>query len=84
MLANSSEALVMVKSFLSQDERRQMEAKADLETYSVTNHQNVVRLLGICKQCEPILAIYEYPEWVRVDLQINDNDCFFILKIPTP
>lgn len=74
----------MVKSFLSQDERRQMEARADLEIYIVTNHPNVVRLLGICRQSEPILAIYEYPEWVRVDLQNNDNDCFFILKMPTP
>lgn|SRR6218665_1091576 len=62
---NKTETLVVVKSLLSQEEQHLIEARADIETYSKANHPHIVRLLGICRELEPVLAIYEYTDWVR-------------------
>lgn len=58
------ETLAMVKSITCKDEPIQKEIRAEVEMYAKANHPRVVKFLGICSECEPILAVFEYSDWV--------------------
>ena len=58
------ESLVLVKSLLSHHDVYQAEFSRELELFSRVNHEHVVRLLGVCREMEPLFLITEYCEWV--------------------
>jgi len=58
------ESLVMVKSLLSHHDVYQSEFSRELDLFSRVNHEHVVRLLGVCRDVEPLFLITEYCEWV--------------------
>lgn len=63
-----AEALVVVKSLLSHERGHQEEFRHEVEMFGKSNHANVVKLLAISNESQPLLAIYEYCEWVRMPL----------------
>lgn len=59
------ETVVMVKSLLAKDEVSQFEYRRELDMYSKLDHPNLISLLGICKEVEPLFMIFEHTDWVR-------------------
>ncbi|XP_006817060.1 PTK7-like protein isoform X1 [Saccoglossus kowalevskii] len=57
------ETVVVVKALMSKDEDLQVEFKREIDMLSKLQHDNVVRLLGICKEADPQYMILEYLEW---------------------
>ena len=58
------ETLVVVKSLLSRDEHHLFNFRREIDMFNKLNHENVVRLLGVCREMEPQFLITEYCEWV--------------------
>ncbi|XP_041044386.1 inactive tyrosine-protein kinase 7-like [Carcharodon carcharias] len=54
------EMVVLVKSLTTRDEQLQLEFRREFEMFSKMNHNNVVRLLGLCREMEPHYMITEY------------------------
>ncbi|CAJ1067818.1 inactive tyrosine-protein kinase 7 isoform X1 [Xyrichtys novacula] len=54
------ETVVLVKSLQSRDEQLQLDFRREAEMFAKLNHQNVVRLLGLCREAEPHYTILEY------------------------
>ncbi|KAH9496200.1 Inactive tyrosine-protein kinase 7 [Bulinus truncatus] len=57
------ETLVVVKSLLMKGEAISMEFHNEMEMYSKLEHPNIVRLLGVCREAEPMFMITEYCDW---------------------
>ena len=55
---------VMVKALQNKNEAQQMDFRREMDMLSKLNHDNVVKLLGMCRDAEPQLMITEYLEWV--------------------
>ena len=64
--SGESESLVLVKSLLSHHDVYQAEFYREVDLFSRTSHDHVVRLLGVCREMEPVFLITEYCEWVRM------------------
>ena len=62
--AGMSEALVVVKSLLSHERGHQEEFRREVEMFGKASHPYIVRLLAISSESQPLLAVYEYCEWV--------------------
>ncbi|XP_013780992.1 inactive tyrosine-protein kinase 7-like, partial [Limulus polyphemus] len=60
---NEVETLVMVKALHTRDENDHFEFKREMDIFHKLNHQNVVKLLGLCRDVEPFLVIVEYSDW---------------------
>ncbi|XP_076311733.1 inactive tyrosine-protein kinase 7-like isoform X1 [Tachypleus tridentatus] len=60
---SESETLVMVKALHTRDENDHFEFKREMDIFHKLNHQNVVKLLGLCRDVEPFLMIVEYSDW---------------------
>lgn len=58
------ETMVMVKALQSRDENVHFEFKREMDMFHKLNHDNVVRLLGICRDAEPALVILEFTDVV--------------------
>lgn len=58
------ETLVAVKSLLMKGDSISTDFHTEMEMYSKLEHPNVVRLLGLCRETEPIFMITEYCDWV--------------------
>ena len=56
--------LVAVKELDSKEEERRGEFDLEVEMFTLLNHENVVRLIGICTQEVPYYLITEYSEEV--------------------
>ncbi|XP_067841314.1 inactive tyrosine-protein kinase 7-like [Heptranchias perlo] len=54
------EMVVLVKSLTTRDEQLQLEFRREFEMFGKMNHNNVVRLLGLCREMEPHYMITEY------------------------
>ncbi|XP_033636817.1 inactive tyrosine-protein kinase 7-like [Asterias rubens] len=54
---------VMVKALQNKNEAQQMDFRREMDMLSKLNHDNVVKLLGMCRDAEPQLMITEYLEW---------------------
>ncbi|XP_038046577.1 inactive tyrosine-protein kinase 7-like [Patiria miniata] len=54
---------VMVKALQSKNESQQMDFRREMDMLSKLCHENVVKLLGMCREAEPQLMISEYLEW---------------------
>lgn len=72
------ETLVVVKSLLSRDEAHHFEFKREIDMFGKLNHENIVKLLGVCREMEPQFLITEYCEWVRYRLE-NSEFCYLCL-----
>ena len=59
------DTVVMVKSLLSRTDVHMEECRREIELFSRLNHEHIVRLLGLCKDVEPLFVITEYCEWVQ-------------------
>ncbi|KAK1136250.1 hypothetical protein K0M31_000815 [Melipona bicolor] len=58
------ETLVMVKSLINtKDETALQEFKRHLDLLHKLNHENVVKLIGLCREEEPDYMILEYTDW---------------------
>ncbi|XP_043799243.1 tyrosine-protein kinase-like otk [Apis laboriosa] len=58
------ECLVMVKSLINtKDEIALQEFKRHLDLLHKLNHENVVKLIGLCREEEPDYMILEYTDW---------------------
>ncbi|KYN01458.1 Tyrosine-protein kinase-like 7, partial [Cyphomyrmex costatus] len=58
------ESLVMVKSLINtKDEIALQEFKRHLDLVHKLNHENVVKLIGLCREEEPDYMILEYTDW---------------------
>ena len=62
--SGEAETLVLVKSLLSHHDVYQAEFYREADVFSRVNHEHVVRLLGVCREIEPLFLITEYCEWV--------------------
>jgi PTK7 protein tyrosine kinase 7 len=69
------ERVVLVKSLMSRNELHQAEFYHDVDLFSRVNHDHVVRLLGICREMEPLFLITEYCEWVSIVSERVLEDC---------
>ncbi|KAG9468727.1 inactive tyrosine-protein kinase 7 [Eleutherodactylus coqui] len=58
--SGSKDAVVMVKALQTRDEQLQMDFRRELDMFTKLNHNNVVRLLGHCREAEPHYTILEY------------------------
>ncbi|KAM3930662.1 inactive tyrosine-protein kinase 7 [Leptodactylus fuscus] len=58
--SGSKDAVVVVKALQTRDEQLQMDFRRELDMFSKLNHNNVVRLLGQCRETEPHYMILEY------------------------
>lgn len=59
------QTVVLVKSLLSKDELSQAEFRRQVDMFSKLNHNNIVRLLGLCEDTEPHYMILEYIDLVK-------------------
>ncbi|KAK0085469.1 hypothetical protein PV325_005080 [Microctonus aethiopoides] len=58
------EQIVMVKSLLhTKDENNLQEFKRHLDLLHKLNHENVAKLIGLCREVEPDYMIIEYTDW---------------------
>ena len=60
------ETLVVVKSLLTRDEHHLFNFRREIDMFNKLNHENIVKLLGVCREMEPQFIITEYCEWVSV------------------
>lgn len=61
--AGEEQSLVVVKSLTVKDELLHQQLKEEMELFRKTDHPHVTMLLGICREREPILVIYEHLEY---------------------
>lgn len=57
------ETVVMVKALQLRDETLHVEFKREMELYHKLTHDNVAKLLAVCREAEPFLMIIEYSDW---------------------
>ncbi|XP_040286814.1 inactive tyrosine-protein kinase 7 isoform X2 [Bufo bufo] len=58
--SGSRDAVVVVKALQTRDEQLQMDFRRELDMFAKLNHNNVVRLLGQCREAEPHYMMLEY------------------------
>ncbi|XP_071834014.1 inactive tyrosine-protein kinase 7-like isoform X2 [Apostichopus japonicus] len=54
---------VLVKALETKDDNLQLNFRGEIDMLNKLNHENIVKLLGICKEGEPQLMITEYLDW---------------------
>lgn len=62
--AGEIETQVVVKSLLSKEDHHYYEFQREMEMYARLDHNNVIRLLGVCREVEPQFYITEHCDWV--------------------
>lgn len=62
--AGEIETQVVVKSLFSKEDHHFYEFQREMEMYSRLDHNNVIKLLGVCRETEPQFYIAEYCDWV--------------------
>lgn len=58
-----AETVVMVKALHSRDEWAHGDFKREMDMFHKLSHEGIARLLGVCRDVEPFLAIMEYTDW---------------------
>ncbi|XP_035226737.1 inactive tyrosine-protein kinase 7-like isoform X2 [Stegodyphus dumicola] len=58
-----TEMVVMVKALQTRDENAHFEYKREMDMLNKLRHENITKLLGICRETEPFLFITEYSDW---------------------
>ncbi|XP_042913351.2 inactive tyrosine-protein kinase 7-like, partial [Parasteatoda tepidariorum] len=57
------EVVVMVKALQTRDENSHFEYRREMDMLNKLRHENIAKLLGICRETEPFLFITEYSDW---------------------
>ncbi|XP_064621209.1 inactive tyrosine-protein kinase 7-like isoform X2 [Lineus longissimus] len=57
------DTLVVVKSLLSKEDSHQFDYRLQIDMFGKLDCDNVVKLLGVCREIEPQFMILEYCEW---------------------
>lgn len=73
-----AETLVAVKSLLTRDEHHLFEFRREMDMFYKLNHENITKLLGVCRDMEPHFLIIEYCDWVSI-IECYAQCCMFIL-----
>ena len=60
---SESSSIVVVQSLTSTDEAAKKDFLRRMEMLSL-QHENIAKLLGVCREEDPMYAISEYPEQV--------------------
>lgn len=60
------ETQVVVKSLLLKEDQHYYEFQREIDMYSKLDHNNVLKLLGVCCEAEPMFYIAEYCDWVSL------------------
>ena len=68
MRESEEESLVMVKSLQTKEETALFEFKRELDMYHKLGHDNVTKLVRLCREMDPHYMIMEYSDWVRLPL----------------
>lgn len=64
---DEAELTVMVKSLIqTKDEDCLAEFKRELDLFHKLNHENVAKLIGLCREIEPHYMIIEHTDWVSI------------------
>lgn len=61
---DEEETAVLVKSLQAKDEQVQSDFRKECEMFAKLSHQNITRLLGVCREAEPYYMILEYTDMV--------------------
>lgn len=65
--SNERDVIVLVKSLtLTKDEDCLTEFKRELDLFHKLNHENVSKLIGLCREVEPHYLILEHTDWVCI------------------
>lgn len=62
--AGEIETQVVVKSLLSKEDPHYYEFQREMDMYARLDHNNVIKMLGVCREVEPQFYITEYCDWV--------------------
>ena len=65
-----TETLVVVKSLLVKGDQASVDFHNEMDMYAKMEHQNIAKLLGVCREGEPFFMITEYCDWVS---QLNGD-----------
>ncbi|ESO09490.1 hypothetical protein HELRODRAFT_97596 [Helobdella robusta] len=63
--------VVMVKSFLSKTEVNGEQCLREIDTFGKCHHKNIVKLIGLCADIDPLFVIFEHCEWSELR-----NNCY--------
>lgn len=65
--AEDKDLIVMVKSLAqTKDENCLLEFKREIDVFCKLDHENIVKLWGLCREIEPHFMILEYADWVSI------------------
>uniref|UniRef100_A0A914XJG8 Protein kinase domain-containing protein n=1 Tax=Plectus sambesii TaxID=2011161 RepID=A0A914XJG8_9BILA len=59
-------SLVLVKTLTSKDDHVHQQFREELDLFAKSNHENVAGLLGICREQDPIIVLFDYVTWGNV------------------
>lgn len=78
------ETMVVVKALVSNDDQVREEFNKDIDALCNLHHENVVALLGVCKEEEPFYMIFESLEKVcfMISLWPRVNTNFLFISNP--
>ena len=57
---------------MSKEEQHYFEFNREIDMYSRMDHNNVIRVLGVCREAEPLILITEHCDWVRISWAFVD------------
>ncbi|KAK7504332.1 hypothetical protein BaRGS_00004636, partial [Batillaria attramentaria] len=63
MRPGEPDLMVVVKSLLTKGEREVRNFLSEMDMFARTDHPNVVRMIGVCRETEPHFLITEYCDW---------------------
>ncbi|OXA60690.1 Inactive tyrosine-protein kinase 7 [Folsomia candida] len=80
------EALVMVKALQTRDETALFNFKREIDLYYKLNHENVSKLVRLCRENDPHYMIMDYSDWgdLKQFLLATRQDCIRPLPAPKP
>jgi PTK7 protein tyrosine kinase 7 len=62
---DNEDTVVLVKALQqTRDEVALMEFKREIDMFHKLDHENVVKLMGVCRDQEPHYLILQYTDWV--------------------
>lgn len=59
-----NEMLVMVKALQTREEAALFEYKREIDMYYKLSHENVTKLVKLCRDMDPHYMLLEYSDWV--------------------
>jgi PTK7 protein tyrosine kinase 7 len=73
--------VVMVKSLQTRDEAALHDFKREMDMHHKLRHENIARLLGLCRDADPHLMITEYTDWVSHAIRSYTYKCILFFTV---